>query len=124
MEIFDTVNLQPVNSREYGEIVLTSLNSEAMPFIRYRLGDIAIILPYEPCSRGRTLPKMSMVKARIGDQINVGVKKVFPVDVEEVVVSVTGLGDQYQVTLDKPGEQDKLKVRTGYRHPRLRTFQR
>jgi len=45
VEILDTVNLQPVNSGEYDEIVLTSLTSEAMPFIRYRLGDIAIILP-------------------------------------------------------------------------------
>jgi len=27
------------------------------------------------------------------------------------MVSVTGLGDQYQVILDKPWEQDKLKVR-------------
>mgnify|MGYP001097944783 CR=1 FL=1 len=115
VEIIDPETLQPLGLGQEGEMVVTCLNSEAMPLVRYRMGDMASILPYEPCPCGRTLPRMSAVKGRAGDLIKVRGKKFFPIDVEEVVASTSGLGDQYQVVLDKPGEQDKLKVRVEYR---------
>lgn len=40
---------------QMGELVLTTLASEAMPLIRYRTGQ-AVKLVEEPCSCGRTLP--------------------------------------------------------------------
>jgi len=49
---------------EGGEIVCTSLFNEAMPFIRYSVGDIGILSEEVNCPCGRTLPLMKVVEGR------------------------------------------------------------
>jgi len=39
----------------------------------------------------------------------------YPVDVEEVLGAISDLGYEYQIILEKPGEQERLKVKTEYR---------
>lgn len=49
---------KPVQPGELGEIVVTHLDNYAMPFIRYRSGDLAILSDKLcPCGRGSTLLK-------------------------------------------------------------------
>lgn len=62
IEIVDPETGEKVPDGEWGEIVFTSLNREAMPFIRYRTGDISRILP--PCSCGSFLKRLDRVKER------------------------------------------------------------
>ena len=59
-----------VAAGERGEIVITSLNLHAMPFIRYRIGDIGISKG-EKCPCGRGLPLMDMIEGRTGDFVKV-----------------------------------------------------
>jgi phenylacetate-CoA ligase len=59
---------KPVPIGERGEIICTALHSYAMPFIRYRTGDIAA-LTNEQCPCGRGLPLMSSVEGRANDFI-------------------------------------------------------
>jgi phenylacetate-CoA ligase len=56
-------NGQAVNPGRMGEVVVTALNQYAMPFIRYKNGDVAI---YETdgCSCGRGLPVLREVVGR------------------------------------------------------------
>jgi len=57
---------QPARPGELGEIVLTDLNNYAMPFIRYKIGDIGV--PSDKmCSCGRGLPFMDSIKGRDTD---------------------------------------------------------
>ena len=51
---------------QMGEVVVTSLNQFAMPFIRYKKGDVAV---YEPghCSCGRKLPCLKEVVGRTNE---------------------------------------------------------
>ena len=49
-----------------GEIVLTNLESNAFPIIRYRTGDIGSLDP-SPCPCGRSLPKLKGVEGRRTD---------------------------------------------------------
>jgi phenylacetate-CoA ligase len=58
----------PVAPGERGEIVATSLWNKAMPFIRYRLGDIGI-LSDEICACGRGLPLLKEIEGRFDDFI-------------------------------------------------------
>lgn len=51
---------------EMGEIVLTDLNSYAMPFIRYSIGDLGIPSA-EQCGCGRGLPLMKQIVGRVDD---------------------------------------------------------
>ena len=65
LEVVDPENGEPLPYGEEGELILTPLLYETMPLIRYRTGDVARILPYEPCSCGRTLPRMSIIRGRV-----------------------------------------------------------
>ncbi|HEX9876073.1 MAG TPA: hypothetical protein VGC50_05410 [Gammaproteobacteria bacterium] len=57
---------KPVEPGERGELVCTVLDNYAMPFIRYKLGDIATALP-TPCKCGRGLPLMNVAWGRTRD---------------------------------------------------------
>ena len=64
VEIFDQGRAVPVG--EAGEIVVTHLDAYAMPFIRYRTGDIGR-LKAGRCACGRGLPLMDVVQGRATD---------------------------------------------------------
>jgi phenylacetate-CoA ligase len=51
---------------QMGEIVITSLNHYAMPFIRYKIGDVGIIETTN-CSCGRSMPVLREVTGRTSD---------------------------------------------------------
>jgi len=51
---------------ELGEIVLTSLDATAMPFVRYRTGDVGALDP-APCRCGRSLPLLKSIEGRSSD---------------------------------------------------------
>lgn len=55
-----------VPTGEIGEIVLTTLQSPAMPFIRYRIGDLGRA-GTEPCDCGSTLPVLASFDGRADD---------------------------------------------------------
>jgi len=111
VEIIDPQTKQALAPGEEGEVVVTTLQNEAMPLIRCRMGDIASLLPYEPCPCGRTHPKMSLVKGRVGHIIRVKGKKLLPIDVEEVLTSIPDLGNEYQIITGGRQELDRLKVK-------------
>jgi len=54
-----------VSCGEAGEVVVTDLNNRAMPLVRYRLGDFAVV--GQPCECGRPLPALSAVWGRAYD---------------------------------------------------------
>jgi phenylacetate-coenzyme A ligase PaaK-like adenylate-forming protein len=49
-----------------GELVITDLVNKGMPFIRYKIGDMATLLN-SPCSCGRGLPRIRKVFGRVTD---------------------------------------------------------
>ncbi|HWZ74945.1 MAG TPA: hypothetical protein VNX87_00345 [Candidatus Sulfotelmatobacter sp.] len=54
---------------EVGAILVTDLTNEAMPFIRYRIGDMG--MPMDGvCSCGRGLPRMQMIAGRVTDFVH------------------------------------------------------
>ena len=57
---------RPVPVGESGEIVVTHLDAYAMPFIRYRTGDMGRLRPGR-CSCGRGLPMMDVIEGRTTD---------------------------------------------------------
>jgi len=73
VEILDTNN-QPVAIGEEGRVVVTSLYNKAMPFIRYELGDSAILKGYN--SRGQLC--LDRVNGRINDIIRLPSGKISP----------------------------------------------
>ena len=57
---------RPARPGELGEVVITDLNNMCMPFIRYRIGDLAVAMdPREACPCGRGLPRLGRIEGRI-----------------------------------------------------------
>lgn len=65
VEILDNDN-NPCVPGEVGNIVVTELHNKAMPLIRYKIGDLAAVLPISNklCDCGSSLPVMSEPKGR------------------------------------------------------------
>jgi phenylacetate-CoA ligase len=59
------VDGRPAQPGEVGEVVITDLNNYCMPFIRYRIGDLAEAMPQDlsPCGRG--LPRLGAIQGRV-----------------------------------------------------------
>jgi phenylacetate-CoA ligase len=61
---------RPAAPGEMGEVVVTDLNNLCMPFIRYRIGDLAVAVdPDEPCACGRGLPRLGRIEGRVQSMI-------------------------------------------------------
>jgi len=114
LEVVDPETGLPLPEGEEGEIVVTMFQREAMPLIRYRVGDLGRIMPYKPCPCGRTLPKMSYVKGRVSQRISIGGKKILPIDVEEIVARFDDLENEFRIICEKP-EMDILKLRVEHK---------
>lgn len=57
----------PAQPGEHGEIVATSFCNSEQVFIRYRIGDIAVVGSPEPCACGRAMPRIAAVIGRTDD---------------------------------------------------------
>ena len=66
LELLDE-NGQPVPDGTPGEVVVTGLNNFVQPFIRYRLGDVAVRSREHGCPCGRALPVLERVEGRDDD---------------------------------------------------------
>ncbi len=62
-ELVDQESGLPVLPGETGEIVVTTLRKRAMPFIRYRTGDLSRLIT-RPCPCGSILRRLSRVESR------------------------------------------------------------
>ncbi len=59
------VDGRPARPGEVGEVVVTDLNNMCLPFIRYRLGDLAEALEDRPSRCGRGMPRVGDVQGRV-----------------------------------------------------------
>lgn len=64
IEIVDISGRKVLAQGEEGEVVITTLQRQAMPLVRYRTGDVACLLP-APCACGSPLRRLGPVRGRI-----------------------------------------------------------
>ena len=108
-EIVDPDTLEPVPPGEEGELVITTLEKEALPVIRYRTGDVCAMMT-ERCECGRTLARMTRPSARTDDTIVVRGISIHPEAIGATVAKVLGVSTERQIAV---GEQqfDDVEVR-------------
>ena len=109
-EIIDPATGEVLPEGEKGELVITCIKKEGIPLIRYRTKDITRLI-YEPCKCGRTTVRMENLSGRSDDMLKIRGVNVFPSQIEEVVLSVEGLGPHYEIVVERDGYSDKLTVR-------------
>ena len=109
VEIVDPETLEPVPEGEVGELVLTTLNREAMPLLRYRTRDLTRILPGE-CPCGRHHKRLDRMKGRSDDMMILKGVNIFPMQIEEVLMRFKELGSNYLITLTNLDANDEMTV--------------
>lgn len=109
VEIIDPETLEPVPEGEVGELVLTTINREGMPLLRYRTRDLTRILPGE-CPCGRHHKRLDRMKGRSDDMIILKGVNIFPIQIETILLQFKELGSNYLITLETGDSNDEMTV--------------
>jgi phenylacetate-CoA ligase len=106
--------LEPVGVGEPGELVVTLLEKEASPLVRFRTRDKVVYRPWSECSCGRQLDALEAgTISRWDDMVKIKGENVFPSEVDEIVFARPQIGEyQGQVTIGDRG-RDVAEIRVG-----------
>lgn len=108
-EIVDTETLEPLPYGEHGELVITTLDKEGMPLLRYRTRDIAS-LDNTPCACGRTTVKLKKITGRSDDMLIIRGVNVFPSQIESVLLKNPSVQPHYHINVDRVNNLDTLEI--------------
>lgn len=108
-EIVNPQTLEPVPDGEIGELVMTTLDRQSMPIIRYRTRDLTRFLPVE-CPCGRTHRMIDRIAGRSDDMFIIKGCNVFPMQIEGVLMKIPEVGNDYRITLETENNNDTITV--------------
>jgi phenylacetate-CoA ligase len=111
LEMLDPTTLEPVPPGEIGEMVVTTLQKEAAPLIRYRTRDLTRLID-RPCSCGSILPLHDRLLGRSDDMIIFRAVNIYPGQIDSVLSKIDDIGSEYQIRLDRREDgKDYMKLR-------------
>ncbi|MBQ2497411.1 MAG: phenylacetate--CoA ligase [Prevotella sp.] len=109
VEIIDPVTLEPVAEGEIGELVITTINREAMPLLRYRTRDLTRLLP-GTCPCGRSHRRLARLQGRSDDMIILKGVNIFPIQIEKILLKFKELSSDYLITIETTDSGDVMTV--------------
>lgn len=121
-EILDPETFRPVGPGEIGEIVVTTLDKQASPVVRWRTRDLVRVAekPFDcPCGR-KGMGAIGRIIGRSDDMLKVRGVIVYPSQIEDVVAATPGtVKEAWQIYVDQPGSAPKqlsvaIESETGY----------
>jgi len=92
-----------------GELVLTHLERECQPLVRFRTGDIIAIDETAPCTCGRHGFRFRVI-GRSDDMVVIRGLNLFPTMVASLISGFGDLSGDYRIVLDSPPPYDILPV--------------
>jgi phenylacetate-CoA ligase len=108
-EITDPDTGLPLKDGEPGDLVLTTINKEGIPLIRYKTRDICT-LNHESCQCGRSHVRMSKPAGRTDDMLIIRGVNIFPSQIESVLLGIGEVQPHYQIVVDRVNNLDTLTV--------------
>ncbi len=109
-EIIDPASGEVLPDGEWGELVLTTLDREASPVVRYRTRDITRILTGE-CACGRTHKRIDRLHGRTDDMLIIRGVNVFPSQIENIMKTFPEVSSWYQIELTNPNHLDVVTLK-------------
>jgi phenylacetate-CoA ligase len=110
VEIIDPQTGASLESGQKGELTITILQKEALPMIRYRIGDITT-MDDSICACGRTHPRIQRIQGRVDDMLIIRGINVFPSQVEYALMAIPEVGQHFQIVVERKGSLDDMLVR-------------
>jgi len=110
-EIIDPKTLQVAPAGQQGELVVTTLNKEGSPLIRYRTHDISSLMN-SPCPCGVPLPMHDRILGRTDDMFIYRAVNIYPSQIDHILSLVEGVGSEHQIHLkQREGGRDMMIVK-------------
>lgn len=109
LEIIDPETGRTLPDGEVGELVMTTLTREGMPLLRYRTHDLTRIIPGD-CACGRRHRRIDRILGRSDDMFILKGVNIYPMQVEQVLMSFPEVGHNYLIRLEKQGLLETLRV--------------
>ncbi|BDQ38803.1 phenylacetate-coenzyme A ligase [Pseudodesulfovibrio nedwellii] len=109
MEILDPETLEPVAPGEVGEMVVTSLQKEASPLIRYRTHDLTRKIAGD-CACGVTMPRIDKIMGRSDDMFIFRGVNIYPGQIGSVLEEFNDLSAEYKISLTRRDGLDHMAV--------------
>lgn len=108
VEIINPQTGEQLGDGERGELVVTPLVKQAMPLLRYRIGDITMKIEDDcVCKRGQ---KIARITGRSDDMLVIRGINVFPSQIEHVLLKIPEVGNQFMVYVDRVNHLDEMTV--------------
>jgi len=108
-EVIDPKTGKTLPDGEIGEIVITTLQKEGAPLIRYRTHDLSRTLP-EKCECGLPYPRIDAILGRSDDMVKVRGAIIYPSQVDELLATIDGVSSEYQIMIDHMNGRDILTL--------------
>ena len=110
LEIINPETGEVLPDGEWGEIVLTTLQKEGAPLIRFRTHDLSRIIPGS-CECGHDEhPRLDTLTGRSDDMMKIHGVNVFPAQIEEVLKEFPELSSEYQIRISHLDGRDTMRV--------------
>ncbi len=109
-EIIDPVTLKPVEDGVEGELVVTTLNREGLPLIRYRTSDITTIVGRDKCACGHETARIAKIKGRTDDMLKLKGINFYPTQVESVLMNFKEASDNYLIVLEDDSGKNAVTI--------------
>jgi phenylacetate-CoA ligase len=111
-EIINPRTLAPAEKGQKGELVLTSLNREGFPLIRYRTGNLTAVID-GTCGCGRSFIKIQNITGHTDGRIIVDGIPVYPRHIEKIFSSFENDMKNYRILITRESNRDRLEVEVG-----------
>ncbi len=108
-EIINPETCEPVPDGEIGELVMTCLCRQGMPILRYRTRDLTRFLPGQ-CPCGREHRRIDRILGRSDDMFILKGVNIYPMQIEEVIMTFREVGKNYMIILENDGHADHMRV--------------
>jgi len=110
LEIINPETGEVLGEGQEGEMVVTTLNREGLPLIRYRTRDVTSIITTGKCICGRTSLRVNRLKGRNDDMLKIKGVNFYPQQLESTLMKHAEIGNHYQIVLEKAKGRDTMTV--------------
>ena len=108
-EIIDPQTGKLVPEGEVGELVITTLQKEGAPLLRYRTHDLTRSVPGK-CECGLDFPRIDAILGRSDDMVKVRGVIIYPSSVDELLSTIDGVSSEYQIMIDHLNGRDIMTL--------------
>lgn len=121
-ELVDPKTKKPIKSN-IGELVISSVYSEAFPLIRYATNDLVEITK-EKCKCGKETTRILRFLGRADDMLKVKGVKIFVSQIEDFLFSHSIFNHQYEIVLEDNSYLDSLTINVEYHRKISKDYQK